>query len=99
MSVLAKFLKDPAAVLDYTVDWLSDGWLVDDDTIAAATVTVTDDESDTPLVVDAVNFDDSTVTAWLSGGVVGTTYAVVFEVVTDQARTDQRTVSIKVQER
>lgn len=85
------FLKDDDAVLDYEWDW-SD-WL-GADTIASHTVTAA-----TGLTVASSTATSTAVTAWLSGGSVGTSYAVTCHIVTAGGRTDDRTVTITVQER
>jgi hypothetical protein len=87
-----RFDKDPASVLDYQWDW-SD-WLPTDDTITSATVT-----ADTGLTVDSSSTTTTTVTAWLSGGTAGTTYAVTCQIVTADERTDERTIRISVKDR
>ena len=85
------FVKDPNAVLDYEWDWSA--WL-GTDTIASHTVTAA-----TGLTVDSSTATSTAVTAWLSGGSVGASYAVTCHVVTAAGREDDRTVTITVQER
>lgn len=96
-------LKDPAAVLDYKFDWAAStngtgdsDWLVAGETISAHTVT-----ADTGLTVDSSSTDDgaTSVVAWLSGGTAGRTYDVVCQITTTDARTDERTMRIKVTDR
>jgi hypothetical protein len=85
------YIKDPNAVLDYQWDWSA--WLPDDDTIASATVT-----AESGLTVDSSSNADATVTAWLSGGTVGSDYNVTCRIVTADGRTDDRTIRIIVQD-
>ena len=85
------FILDPDAVLDYEWDWSA--WL-GTDTIASHTVTAA-----TGLTVDSSTATSTAVTAWLSGGSVGASYAVTCHVVTAAGREDDRTVTITVQER
>ena len=85
------FVKDPNAVLDYEWDWSA--WL-GTDTIASHTVTAA-----TGLTVDSSTATSTAVTAWLSGGSVGASYAVTCHVVTAAGREDDRTATITVQER
>lgn len=85
------FVKDPDAVLDYEFDW-SD-WL-GADTIATHTVTAA-----TGLTVDTSEATSTAVTVWLSGGSVGTSYAVTCHIETAAGREDDRTVTLAVQER
>ena len=84
-------VKDPNAVLDYEWDWSA--WL-GTDTIASHTVTAA-----TGLTVDTSEATTTAVTAWLSGGSVGASYAVTCHVVTAAGREDDRTATITVQER
>lgn len=85
--------KDPSAVLDYSMDW-SD-WLAADESIATYDVTVSGVTKDSQSRAGAV------VTAWLSGGVAGTVGSATFRITTNSvpARTDERTIYLRVQER
>ncbi len=88
---MKSFIKDPDAVLDYTFDWTD--WLSGGDAINYATVFGEDG-----ITVNSIQYDDSSVTAWLSGGTAGRNYMVTCRVITDQGRTDDRSVLIVVQE-
>lgn len=88
---MKRWIKDPDAVLDYTVDWSR--WL-DGDTITELTVTAEDG-----IDVDSDEHDDTTATAWVSGGTVGVTYSVTFRIDTALGRTDERTIALTVRER
>jgi hypothetical protein len=103
----SEWVKDDGAVLDYKWDWaaltngsgLSD-WLAAGETIASFTITIT------PVTVTPLNEDSSSrtdantsVTGWFSAGLAGTEYDVACEIVTSDARTDERTMKIKVEER
>jgi hypothetical protein len=85
------FEKDPDAVLDYTVDWST--WL-GADTISTSTWTVP-----TGITEDSETEDTTTTTIWLSGGTVGAQYELVNEIVTAAGRTENRTITIRVNER
>ena len=89
-------VKDPNAVLDYTIDWTD--WLADiTDTIAAIDVDVDG------VTLDDSTHDDTTVTIWISGGTVGTRGQARVRITTTgtgaQPRTDDRTVYFKIKER
>ena len=86
-----KFIKDPDAVLDFTVDW-SD-WL-DSDTIASVTWVVP-----TGITKDSDTKTTTTATIWLSGGTVGTNYSIVCRITTAGGRTDDRTFVVKCKDR
>jgi len=89
----ARFLHDPSAVLDYAWDW-SD-WLEAGETITARTVT----PAAGIVVVGATTAASGVVTAWLSGGVASNDYDVVCRITTSMARTDERTITLRVVER
>lgn len=87
---LKKFVKDPDAVLDYTIDWSE--WLAEGDTITAVSAT-----PDTGITVDSSAFTVTTTTIWVSGGVTGT-YNIVVHVTTNGGREDDRTIEIQMKE-
>jgi len=86
------FIKDPDAVLDYRIDWSE--WLAAAEVIDTSTVTVP-----AGITLDSDSSDDTTATAWLSGGTAGETYTVTSRIVTDQGRTDDRSITIRILER
>jgi hypothetical protein len=85
------FLKDPSATLDYTLDW--GAWLAGD-TIATSIWSVP-----TGLTLERSEFTPSQAIAWISGGVVGTSYAVTNTITTAGGRTDTRTIMFTVSNR
>lgn len=90
---MTSFLKDPAAVLDYELDWST--WLATvSDTIATSTWT-----ADTGITVDDESNTTTTATVWLSGGTAGVTYSLVNRITTAGGRTDERTITVAVRER
>ena len=99
----ARFTKDPQAVLDYKFDWKaltndtgSSDWLATSETISSKTVTAS-----SGITVDSSSITDTntSVTVWLSGGTVGVEYTVTCQIVTSAGRTDERTITIRVQDR
>jgi hypothetical protein len=84
--------KDPSAVLDWNFNWTN--WLASAETISTATVTV-----GSGLTKDSQSNTTTTVTVWLSGGTLGTTYEVTCRITTNQGRTDERTIGIRVTDR
>lgn len=82
-------VKDSDAVLDFEFnyeEWLSPSEVIQSYVIVASPgITV---QSDT-------NTDDK-VTVWLSGGTAGVPYTVTCRITTNQARTDDRTMTIRV---
>ncbi len=84
--------KDPSAVLDYQFDW--SGWLQESETISSATVTV-----DSGLTKDSQSNTTTKATVWLSGGTLGAVYKVACRITTNQGRTDERTIGIRLTDR
>lgn len=85
------FVKDPDAILDYTIDWLN--WLCSD-TIVTGTWVV---PSGITRVTDTIT--TTTATIWLSGGTVGKSYNLVNKINTSGGRADNRTISLMVREK
>lgn len=85
------FMKDPDAVLDFSVDWSE--WLATGETISASTWTADG------VTVDSDTAGATSTTAWLSGGTAGTQATVTNRITTNQSRTDDRTLTIRVRER
>lgn len=90
---LQTFKKDPDAILDYGFDW-SDWLAVHGDTITASTWTVP-----TGISEGANSRDATSVKVWLSGGTAGETYVISCKIVTSDDRTDERSLTIMVEER
>lgn len=88
---IARFKKDPDAVLDYSIDWSR--WLAGDSIISSTWVVPHGLTQVTNL------FSPITITVWISGGTVGQSYLVVGQVTTAGGRTDERTIQIDVEER
>ncbi len=85
--------KDPQAVLDWAFDWSR--WLsVGEEITGTPVVTVSDG-----LTKDSQSNTTTKVTVWLSGGTLGTTYRVACRITTNQGRTDERTIGIRVTDR
>lgn len=85
------FTKDPDAVLDYSVDWSL--WLAGDQIASSEWLL----EQGVEKVTDTNTATKATV--WLRGGQAGTTYLVTNRIVTAGGRTDDRTISVKVEDR
>jgi hypothetical protein len=93
LSVLKTFLKDPSAVLDYSVDWDADDWL-GTDTISTVTWTL-------PAGITSASTSATTTVAtnFLSGGTHGVDYDVACKITTVGGRTDERTIRLQVRQR
>ena len=85
------FTKDPNAILDYSVDWAK--WLAGDEivtsdwTVPAGLTKVSDTKTTTKT------------TAWLSGGAAAQSYTVTNRITTTGGRTEDRSFTLKVEER
>ena len=85
------FTKDPNAVLDYSVDWTK--WLAGDEivtsdwTVPSGLTKVSDTKTTTKT------------TAWLSGGAAAQSYTVTNRITTTGGRTEDRSFTLKVEER
>lgn len=99
--------KTPGAILDYKFDWkpLTHGvagadsdWLAVGETISSAVITILPSVLVTGLILDSQALTDTntSVTVWLSSGTVGVDYTVKCKIVTNAARTDERTLNIRV---
>lgn len=94
--------KDPDAILEYKFDWKAKtnlsgntDWLDSSETISTFAIVAT-----SGITVDSSSKTDTdtSVTVWLSGGTDGITYEIACKVTT-ATRTDERTFSLKVEER
>ena len=79
--------------LDYSVDWSA--WLAGDQ--IASSEWLLGEGALIEILTDTNTATKATV--WLRGGQEGTTYTVTNRIVTLGGRTDDRTVSVKVEER
>jgi len=76
--------KRPTDVLDYETEW--DRWLIAGDVIALA-VAVIDPQDVVSFVIDSVDFSDSQVRVWISGGEIGDSGSVAVTATTQGGRT------------
>lgn len=86
------FIKDPAAILDYSWDWSQ--WLQTGETITTSTITPSPG-----LTIQSSSFTSTVATAWVKGGTAGQPYTVTNEITSSGGRTANRTISIRVQTR
>jgi len=89
---MSSYVKDPDAVLDYSVNWVD--WLPEGDAIATSTWT-----AETGITIDSDSNTSTAATVWLSGGTEGVRYSVTNHIVTDDGREDDRTLEIIIKER
>jgi hypothetical protein len=97
-------VKDPAEVLDYSVDWdrssetasAGTGWLASGETITASTWTVPTGITQTTPAPSVVA---GKTTIWLTGGTTGTRYTITNHITTSQGRQGERSMLIQVRDR
>ena len=89
-------LKDPAAVLDYMVDWGAD--YLGGDALAQSSWEVSPVESGGASIHSA-EFDYLTATVQIGGGIPGKLYRISNRVVTACGREDCRSIMLRVEER
>ena len=87
------FTKDPDAVLDYSVDWLL--WLAGDEISSSEWIW----SGARPSRRSPTHSPPVGTVVWLGGGDEGVTYPVTNRIVTVGGRTDDRTISVKVEDR
>jgi len=85
------FTKDPNAVLDYSIDWTR--WLAGDQIATSVWLVATG------LTKVADSKTASSATVWLSGGTAGQSYTVTNRITTAGGRTEDRSFTIRVEER
>jgi hypothetical protein len=90
------FLKDPNASIDYSIDWDTDGYLADGETISTSTWVV--DPVAGVTTVSSSN-DTTTTTITISGGTAGQVIKLVNRIVTSAGRTDDRTITVRIEDR
>ncbi|MCF6197632.1 MAG: hypothetical protein L3J50_13130 [Emcibacter sp.] len=95
----AQFLKDPDAVLDYVIDW-SVGYLLSTEQITASSWFILPQGAVDDLAIDTMPPVVSGVaTVFVSGGIAGKSYQLTNRITTDQGRIDERSITIRVEEK
>lgn len=91
---MAVLIKDPEAILDYSIDWAA-AYLVEGETVTASAWTVWP-EGD--IVVTGDSHASGAATAAISGGVAGNVYRLTNRISTSFGRTDDRSIIIRCEE-
>lgn len=89
-------LKDPAAVLDYSIDWGAE--YLGDDLIATSEWSAVPAESG-GVTIAGSDFDAKTSTVKAAGGINGHVYRLVNVVTTGSGRSDSRSIVLRVEKR
>ncbi len=90
--IIPTFIQDIAAMLDYTFDWTA--YLDTTETILTAIEAV---DTGITLGTSTVSTDGKSVTFWISGGALGTSYRVDCLITTSAGRSDSRSLYITVE--
>jgi hypothetical protein len=93
---VAIFLKDPAAVIDYAVDWQS-AYLAGQTINQSSWSVVPDDPGG--LVVAVAALADGRSVATLAGGQRGCVYRLTNRVTFSDGRSDERSLDVRVEDR
>lgn len=97
--ILSTFLKQPAEVKDYDIDYSQ--WLTPmGDTLSnvEAGIVCLTDPADTSLVCNAVFTATTTAKFWVAGGTAGNKYKLTATATTNGGRVDQSELIFKVKE-
>jgi len=89
-------LKDPEAMLDYSVDWGSD--YLSGDALASSSWSIEPDEPEGLQIVES-QADLLVATVAVGGGVSGKLYRLTNHVVTASGREDSRSIMLRVEKR
>lgn len=90
-------LKDPDAVLDYSIDWGAE-YLAADELLADSEWSVAPDEPG-GVAIAGDDFDATTSTVRAGGGIAGRLYTLANRVTTATGRIDDRSIIIRVEKR
>lgn len=93
---MSLFLKDPGAALDWTVDWAA-GYL-GDETIAGSEWSVMPVENGGIAIVSSARQARRTA-ATIEGGIAGHVYRVANRVMLTNGQADERSLTIRVEQR
>lgn len=90
--ILGSFVKQPADVLDYDVEY--NEWLATGDTIESAVAEI----SPSGLTLDAVYTTETRIKVWLSGGTAGNAHKITVTATTADGRVKQDEFRIRVKD-
>lgn len=93
---MALLLKDPAAALDYAVDWKAE--YLNGDSIAESIWDVTPEEAG-GIVIAGSSLDGAIAAVTAAGGVAGHVYQLTNHVVLVSGLTDSRSIVLRVEKR
>ena len=90
--ILGTFIKQPADITDYDVEYQE--WLPVGDSLLSTQVTVSPDT----ITIQVARVVDQRVNIWLEGGAAGTTYKFTVNTTTAQGRVRQDEFRVKIKD-
>ena len=90
------YLKDPDGRIDYSIDW--GAAYLDGQVIADSQWGVSPEEVD-GVAIDVASFDFTRTAVTLTGGVAGHVYRIGNRVTLSDGRSDERSLTVRVEER
>lgn len=87
-------VKDPGATLDYSINWGS-GYLQSGETLSSSSWTAFPGE----LTLSGASNTASIATVSVAGGTAGQLYQLTNRITTSQGRTDERSLTLRVEQR
>lgn len=93
---MSLLLKDPGAVLDYSIDWGQD--YLADDRLVDSQWTVEPDEPGGAAIADH-KYDELVATVSVGGGMAGKLYRLTNRIVTASGMTDHRSIMLRMEAR
>jgi hypothetical protein len=88
------YVKDPGAVLDYAINW-GGGYLQSGETLSSSIWTIFPADMTQNSASSAAGVASITV----SGGTAGQIYQLTNRITTSQGRTDERSITVRVEQR
>ena len=92
-----KIVKDPQAVLDYSIDWTA--WLALNTPGDALSTVVWTPDGTSGLTEVSSAFSGGIATVWLSGGTAGVLGSATCHITTTGGRQDERTLFFNIKDR
>lgn len=88
------YIKDPGAVLDYSINWGA-GYLQGSETLSSSIWTIFPAD----MTQSSASSTASTATVTVSGGTAGQIYQLTNRITTSQGRTDERSITVRVEQK
>jgi len=88
------YVKDPGATLDYSINW-GGGYLQSGESLSSSIWTI----FPTDMTQSSASNTASTASITVSGGSAGQIYQLSNRITTSQGRTDERSITIRVEQR